>query len=497
MTADTLARDAIVVASLDARAIQTDTGLLRTFAIASGMCWSFMFVVIGLRYDLQMYADGSMFSYAVAAQDAWAFHWHNISGRLFVYLFCLLPAETFVQLTGSARGGIAVYGFMFFAMQFLGLVATFVADRSRGHIIFSFACFSTACLCPLVFGFPTETWAAHALFWPTLALCHYARGGIAGAATVFTILLALVFTHEGALIFAITILATLLLRGVRDRAFLRAAGALVVVIAIWSIVKLTLRPDDYFAPVLARAALNVFNLAILRGDMVLLLLGTLASYGLAFSILRRLNLANAHICAAALVVAELAVYWIWFDHTLHTENRYGLRTAILTITPVLGVIAALFALDAEGGLGRAIPFRSQIAAALASGVAARAIGGALLLVIVIHVVETEKFVAAWTKYKAAVRSLAIGTASDPALGNSRLVSSARIGADLSRLGWSSTTQYLSVIVAPNLAPRRLVVDPTGSYFWLSCKTAQENLQAERAVPQQTRRLVRVFACLHR
>ena len=54
---------------------------------------------------------------------------------------------------------------------------------------------------------------AHALFWPTLAVCHYARGGIAGTATVLAALLALVLTHEGAVVFAVGIVSTLLLRG--------------------------------------------------------------------------------------------------------------------------------------------------------------------------------------------------------------------------------------------------------------------------------------------
>jgi hypothetical protein len=74
--------------------IRSDTDLLRTLVIAAGICWSVLFVVIGLRYELQMYADGSIFSYSVAVQDAWAFHWDNISGRLFVYLFSYVPTET-------------------------------------------------------------------------------------------------------------------------------------------------------------------------------------------------------------------------------------------------------------------------------------------------------------------------------------------------------------------------------------------------------------------
>src|SRR5271166_4641957 len=204
--------------------------------IIAGVCWSVLFVVIGLGYGLQMYADGSMFSYAVAVQDAWAFHWHNISGRLFVYLFTCLPAETYIALTADARGGIAIYGFLFFAAQLLSLAATWVADHSRRRIIFCSACLSTACLCPLVFGFPTEMWMAHAVFWPTLAVCHYARAGFAGIALVFAALLALVFTHEGGLIFAVVILSTLLLRGSRDPAFRRAAEAFLVVVSIWAVV---------------------------------------------------------------------------------------------------------------------------------------------------------------------------------------------------------------------------------------------------------------------
>jgi hypothetical protein len=133
----------VAYASRDVISGHSDINVLRAFAIAAGICWSVLFVVIGLRYELQMYADGSIFSYAIAVRDAWAFHWHNISGRLFVYLFCHLPAETYVELAGDPYGGIVVYGFLFFVAPLLGLTATFAADRSRGRIIFSYACLST------------------------------------------------------------------------------------------------------------------------------------------------------------------------------------------------------------------------------------------------------------------------------------------------------------------------------------------------------------------
>jgi len=470
---------------------------LRTLIIAAGIGWAVLFVVVGLRFGLQLYADGSLFSYAVAVQDAWTFHWHNISGRLFVYLFSLLPAETYVGLTGDARGGIELYGFLFYAAQLLGLAATFAADRSNGRIVFAYACLSTACLCPLVFGFPTEMWMAHAVFWPALAVCHYARPGIVGMIAVFAALLALVLTHEGALIFAAAIVSTLLLRGLRDAALLRAAGAFVVALAIWALVRLALPPDDYFASIFERAALNFIEIANITHGMFALLLVALAGYGIAVLIFRRLAPAQAHICAAALVAVTLAAYWLWFDSALHTDSRYGLRTALLVVTPVLGALAAAYALRADGRLSLPVPLLKRLLGTLATDRVAQAARGAVLLVMLVHAVETAKFVTAWTDYKGAVRALAMGTASDPALGDRRLVSSARIDVRLNRLSWSSTTHLLSVLLAPKFAPARLVVDPGDNYIWLSCQMATASEHAERAIPAQSRRLVRLHACLHR
>jgi hypothetical protein len=116
-----------------------------------------------------LFGDGSIFSYSVAVADGSRMHWHNIACRLFVHLFCHVPAETYVRLTADARGGVMIYGFLFFGAQLFGLLATFALDRSKQRILFSYVCGSTALLCPLVFGFPTEMWIAHALFWPTLA----------------------------------------------------------------------------------------------------------------------------------------------------------------------------------------------------------------------------------------------------------------------------------------------------------------------------------------
>jgi hypothetical protein len=476
---------------------RSDTDILRALVIAAGLCWSVVFVVAGLRYELQLYGDGAMFSYSVAVQDAWAFHWHNISGRLSVFLLCLAPAEAYVGLTGNPSGGIAVYGLLYFAAQILGLAATFLSDRSKGHIIFSYACFSTACLCPLVFGFPTEVWIAHALFWPAVAVCHYARRGIGGTVLVFGILLALIFTHEGAVVLAVAIMATLLLRGARDPAFLRAAGALFVAMAIWTAVKVAFPPDDYFAGVYVRAALSFFDEALLSSRLVLLLLAAIGGYGAIFFVLLQVAPARAHRYASAIVALALAAYWLALDHGLHAANRYYMRTVLVVVTPVLGALAVMFALRADDRQRLLERLSARITQVLSSRVAVRAISGVFLLVMLVHVVETAKFVTQWTKYKAAVLALATGTASDPELGNPHLVSSARIAPKLNRLSWYSTTPYLSAVLA-GFAPTRLVVSPrTANYFWLSCEMATANLKADRVVPAASRDLIRIYSCLHR
>jgi hypothetical protein len=86
--------------------------------------------------------------------------------------------------------------------------------------------------------------------------------------------------------------------------------------------------------------------------------------------------------------------------------------------------------------------------------------------------------------------------SDPALGNPRFVSAERISPVLTPLSWFSTIPYLSIILS-DFSPNRLVIDPTGNYFWLSCGTATRNKDAELVVPVQTRELVRFYSCLHR
>ena len=198
---------------------------------------------------------------------------------------------------------------------------------------------------------------------------------------------------------------------------------------------------------------------------------------------------------ALVVAAILAIYWLGFDQAILADHRYYMRTVLVIATPALGVLAAFYALRADGMAPR-MPGLPRAMTALTNGITAEAFAGAFVIVSLVYAVETGQFVSAWTDYKSAVKTLAIGTASDPSLGDPHFVSSGRIDADLNRLSWFSTTQSLSVIVG-NFAPNRLVVDPANTYFWLSCQTATANSTADRLIAAASRELVRTYSCLHR
>jgi hypothetical protein len=479
---------------MSGRALRLDDHSFRLLVIGTGLGWAVAFPVAALLFRLQLYGDGAMFSYAVAVRDVWAFHWHNVSGRMAVFLLTLLPAETLVWITGNPSAGIIAYGLLFYISPLIGLAATYAADRSPGRIIFVYACGSTALLCPLIFGFPTEMWLAHALFWPTLAMSHYAKPTVAGALLVFATWLLLAFTHEGALVLLVAIAATLALRGLRCAAFVRAAICLMVIVALAAVAKVTLPPDDYYADAFLRAARHFFDPAIFEVRIVLVLLAVIVAYGAIFLLLSNWLPRQACVYALGIVLGSLTVYWLRFDHSLHADSRYYLRTALVLAIPLLGALAATTAMIREEVdltvvrvWHRLISRRHYSLCALAS---------IFIVVIVIHVVETGKFVASWVDYRNAVAGLSRSGESDPALGDPRFISAQRIRPALAPLSWFSTLPYLSIILS-NFSPNRLVIDPAGNYFWLSCETATKSRDAVLAVPTQARELIRIYSCLHR
>jgi hypothetical protein len=374
------------------------------------------------------------------------------------------------------------------------LAATYAADRSPNRLIFLYACGSTALLCPLIFGFPTEMWLAHAIFWPTLALSHYARSTILGAIVVFAVWLLLAFTHEGAFVLLLAVLATLAPRGLGSAPFRRGLANLSVIAMLAVASKIFFPPDEYYTAAFVRAALHFFDPAIFKVEIVLELLVVVIGFAAMQGSISIWLPTRACLIALTVLLVLLCIFWLRIDHSVHASSRYYMRTALVIATPLLGTAAAFAALTREGIVVAPLAKLRHTLVAPQHGVCM--LTSILFAVTLIHIVETGKFVSAWSRYRSAIATLAMGQDSDPALGDPRFVSSKRVPPDLASLEWFSTIPYLSTVLS-NFQPNRLVIDPVGNYFWLSCATATRNSERHLYVPVRAREMIRTYSCLHR
>jgi len=455
--------------------------------IVLGYGVALFFLAVGLGAELQTYGDGSIFSYAIAVDDAWGYHWRNISGRIASFVLIHAPSEFLGRISGSPQLGISVYGALFFAAPLLSLIATRAADLGPGRRIHLFACVSTACVLPFVFGCPTEMWIAHAFFWPALAVALTRDAPL----TFFGLVLGLVLSHEGGVPLAAGILMLAGARGLRARPFRHVAAAFVLAMLVWAAVKIALPPDEYIAGVLHDAAFRFIDPRNLMEPAIALTASAVIAFLVLWSITRSVKISFVS------VAAGIIAYWLWFDESLLAESRYRLRTLMLIALPLFAVAAAVCSLSEEAIEGSALGFVLRPLRGLIERVDAPVACAIALLVAGVAVGEAAKFAAGFARYKSELRALASGTQSNPELGNPDFVSSQRITDASNRLAWNSTTPYLSVLVAPEMRPNRLVVDPSTGYFWISCARASRDADADLAIPAAGRRMIRDYACLHR
>lgn len=421
--------------------------------------WCAAFPLVGLWARLHWFADGSLFSYAVAAGQGWEYHWRQIPGRVAAFLYATAPA----QLLGG-EAGVWLYAALWFAAPALSLALAWRLDRD-GHIR-PWAALSSALLLPFLFGFPTELWISHAAFWPALALLWRAAPAPVSAAALGVTAL----SHEAGLVWAV-FAAALAVLSPAPGAWRRAALALAPALLAWFAMKTLVVPDPYVAEVMARVARSFADPSNLAPPVVLLALGGLAAFAAGLALRRGVGV------ALGLAAAALALAWLLLDVPVHGWARYFVRSLVFLLVPALALLAAL---------------RARAWLPCCESWAAPALG-ALAVVTLVHAVELARFVALWRPYVASVGALAMSDESDPALGDAAFVSAARLPPRFAPMGWHSTTPFLSVLAAPGLAPRRLVVDPAVGYWWFDCAGASR----PTALPAETAALVRRYACRYR
>ncbi len=416
------------------------------------VAWCAAFVAIGLGARLLLFADGGLFAYSVAAGDSWDFHFRQIPARAAAWALTAGFGEAIGRATGMPALGVWAYHAAFLALPALSLAATWRADRT-GRIL-PWAAASTALLLPLVFGFSTELWVAHAGFWPALALGWH-------AAPLPWLALALAVTalsHEAGLLWAIGAVALLVLAG--RRALLRGALALLPALLGFALLKLLVRPDPYVAEVMGRVGAEFLTW---RPAFAPVLLGFGAVLG-GWALLARVTR-----WAPWLVAVALLAWWASGAAPLHAEGRYFARTLVFLGAALLALLAVL---DARGWLPK------------------RDLRPALLLVALLHAGELARFTHGWLAHMQAMRALVATPGEGPA-------TVAMLPPASAPFAWHSTVPFLSVMVTPGYAPARLVVDPATSYFWFGCAQAERNAAAERALPQATRAEIARYACAGR
>lgn len=451
--------------------------------LAAGLFAALAMAVVGPLFGLYRYADGSIFTYGVAAGEGWAFHFRNIAHRAVIYVIAQVPGEAVGHLTGSLRAATLTYGVVFFSLPLISLGLTFALDRTEGKIVTVGASVSTVAVLPLVFGFPTEMWASHAIVWPLYALV--ARPLSPVPVLIGQTLLSL--THEAGVIFGgVIVLVGVLFLPTARRVVVLAATYLVA-IGLWYAVRKMVVPDPYLAEVLTRNAWNLFE--FYRLLIPITALGLVALIGVpVLAILSRSGLgARAPFLTAGGLAALMAVWWLGFDTSLHAETRYSMRAAILGLVPIMLFATALILRANETGRG----------GSLATPFARHVVLATLALIALIHAVEAGKFAKTWVGYERAVKALALSEAADPALGDPAFISTDRLDRATDIVSWNSTTPYLSVLLSAEAGQKRLVVDPRTGYFWLPCALAERHAAASSTVPEFGRSMIARYSCQHR
>lgn len=467
--------------------------LSRHALLAAMLVFAAMLPLLAFWRELNLYADGALFSYAVAAGDAWAMHWRNISSRALVWLVAYLPAQALIALTGRPDLGVGLYTLLFYGAPLLGLFATVAIDRAPGRPFALAAGAATVALLPLVAPFPSELIFTHALFFPTLALAWRGVVRLPGQIGLTVLMSALLMSHEGGLILAVAVICACAL-GLPDRARLvRALAALAPALALWFAVRLAFRPDGYVAFVLEMNAGRMlaigqwFPRAVLWCGAAALAAGLLALV-LAGPLKRAAPLAAAAICAGALVSL-----WVGLSPSVHGFERYDVRILLLVGDAAFAGVAALAAARVAGEGRWLMRHEPAFLGPLLPRLGGPALA-ALLAVAVVHAGEMQRFVSAFDGHRSAIRALATGEAADPALGHPAFVTVERRGQRYADLDWDSTLPFQSVLLTPGYHPKRLVVDAEANYFWFDCATARANEARDWPLPRETRALISAYTC---
>lgn len=346
--------------------------------------------VLAVVIDINMYADGAWFEFALAVGKPFHLVWRNYPTRLTPYLLEFLPAyglsRAHVPLWLSLGVGHAIWQ-MAPALS-LGACRALLPRAERAAALLPAVYFVLFGL--LTWGFPTEVWLVAAFAWPAVLLYLHGPNTVGNAAAAGACVLGAVFSHEA----TVPLIPFFLLAGVvrvKDRPPLNAIGAVIAVgvsLGLWALAKLLIKPDAIIALSVGDNATRFFGWGALVGHQALTkyaAIALLAAAALGFAMLgRRL----AIVAAGLLAIAGLAV--VGWDLGVAGPARYQVRSICVLALAVLIALAIARRQWRELGTPLATPTPRLVLAT------------ALTLLAGVVIEQNARFTLAWVRYDRAL-----------------------------------------------------------------------------------------------
>jgi len=150
--------------------------------------------VLGAAFLVMLFADGSYFSFVIAADQPWTLHWHRFPARATAFLFTAAPvwlANKLFHMQGIPL--VRLYSFVFSLVILLQLIAVYKLAGKNHRNLLLFPLLGYVLGPALGYGFPSEMMLSPGFFWICLFLLIQDKSNLIYFYISETLLL---FTHE-------------------------------------------------------------------------------------------------------------------------------------------------------------------------------------------------------------------------------------------------------------------------------------------------------------
>jgi hypothetical protein len=452
-------------------------------ALALGVLLAqFILTCLSAAFHSILFADGSFFSFVIAAGDPWGLHWHNFCVRISAYILTVWPvltADRYLHLSGD--GLASLYSMVFNGVSLLQfcIIAAIGWRRFPSLLIFPVVDYTFAV--GLGYGFPSEMILVSGFFWICMLLISFDRPPLP---LIFLSFVAQLFLHELALPAALLVPFYLFVTSRRRNGslshreiifFALCAAAL----AVWAYLKF----GGFSGGGNSNVVRSLDPRKLLDNPSLWCVLGAASVSAACMKLSGRRSWV---LLAIAVSCVEVVCWNIWFKSPSFIDGRYdSARTVMAASVLVLGgVFIALrgFIDPAHGLLVRRFSDR-VLGAGLAAALAANFASSAIFL----H--ESAGVRAIFSRYAIAAEH----PPDDRYFSISDLSRQDSLSAaTLERADFSWTWPYTAIMVSENFKPAQVIFDPASMPYICSLLTSP--ISPSSTVPVATIESLKTFAC---